>query len=77
MSKGSWKRPVLVPYQEYLDNFDAIDWGKKSEKQCCGRDHDHDGNCDQHPVDQDIKEGRAIRLKFTVGDHGTPPEEVR
>lgn len=32
MSKGSWKRPMHVSYEEYAKNYDRI-FGKEAEKQ--------------------------------------------
>jgi len=38
---------MKVSHGEYARNWDRI-FSKK--KQCCERDYDHDGNCDQHPA---------------------------
>ena len=36
--KGSKSRPFSVPYSKYADNFDQINWGKKSVKKQSKKD---------------------------------------
>lgn len=35
-----------------IDPPSEFEWGPRIDepKKCCARDHDDDGNCDQHPV---------------------------
>lgn len=36
--KGDKPRPLAVPYSKYADNFDQINWGKKSVKKQSKKD---------------------------------------
>lgn len=55
----------FISCEPLLEHISAADWDEAlapRRAQCCDRDHNHDGNCDQHP------RGRAAIDLLIVGD---------